>query len=85
MAIRHTLVDVAPLRSSPVFRRLWVGRACSGLGSQMTLVAVMFQLWQMTCSIAWIGVVGLAQAIRSSRSGSLPGRSSTESTGGRST
>jgi len=26
-------------------------------------VAVMFQLWQMTCSTAWIGVVGLVQAI----------------------
>jgi MFS family permease len=46
-----------------VFRRLWIGRAFSGLGSQMTLVAVMFQVWQMTGSTVWTGAVGLAQAI----------------------
>lgn len=63
MAIGHALVDITPLRSSPVFRRLWIGRACSGLGSQMTLVAVMYQVWQMTHSAVWAGAVGLAQAI----------------------
>jgi MFS family permease len=29
----------------------------------MTLIAVMFQVWQMTGSTVWTGVVGLAQAI----------------------
>ncbi|MER0477572.1 MFS transporter [Streptomyces sp. Edi2] len=63
MGMRHTLLDVTPLRSSPPFRRLWIGQALSGFGSQMTLVAVMFQVWQMTKSTAWTGGVGLAQAI----------------------
>lgn len=63
MAVRHALLDVAPLRSSPVFRRLWIGRAFSGFGGQMTLVAVMFQVWQTTHSTVWTGTVGLAQAI----------------------
>jgi len=63
MAVRHALLDVAPLRSSPVFRRLWIGRAFSGFGGQMTLVAVMFQVWQMTGSTVWTGAVGLAQAV----------------------
>jgi MFS family permease len=63
MALRHTLIDLAPLRSSPRFRRLWIGRACSGLGSQMTLVAVMFQVWHMTGSTVWTGAVGLAMAV----------------------
>ncbi|HEY3609971.1 MAG TPA: MFS transporter [Pseudonocardiaceae bacterium] len=63
MAVRHALLDVAPLRSSPVFRRLWIGRAFSGFGGQMTLVAVMFQVWQQTHSTVWTGAVGLAQAI----------------------
>jgi MFS family permease len=63
MGVRRALIDVAPLRSSPQFRRLWAGQACSRLGSQMTLVAVMFQVWQMTRSTAWTGAVGLAQAI----------------------
>ncbi|MER6016386.1 MFS transporter [Streptomyces bluensis] len=63
MALRHIWLDVTPLRSSPPFRRLWIGQALSGLGSQMTAVAVMFQIWQTTWSTAWTGAVGLAQAI----------------------
>ena len=63
MAVRHALVDLAPLRTSPEFRRLWIGRSLSGFGSQMTLVAVMFQVWQMTGSTIWTGAVGLAQAV----------------------
>jgi MFS family permease len=63
MAVAHALIDAAPLRASPVFRRLWIGRAFSGFGSQMTLVAVMFQVWQMTHSTVCTGAVGLAQAI----------------------
>lgn len=63
MALRHTLLDVTPLRSSPAFRRLWIGQALSAFGGQMTLVAVMFQVWQTTRSTAWTGAVGLAQAV----------------------
>ncbi|MEU5088521.1 MFS transporter [Streptomyces sp. NPDC021356] len=63
MGLKRTLIDVSPLRSSPTFRRLWAGQALSGLGSQMTLVAVMFQVWQMTKSPLWTGGVGLAQAV----------------------
>jgi len=63
MGMRHALLDVSPLRSAPAFRRLWIGRGFSGFGSQMTLVAVMFQVWQMTGSTVWTGAVGLAQAV----------------------
>ena len=63
MGVRRALIDLAPLRSSPRFRRLWVGRTCSVFGSQMTLVAVMFQVWHMTGSTVWTGAVGLAQAV----------------------
>jgi MFS family permease len=62
MAVRHALVDVTPLRE-PAFRRLWIGRSVSGVGSQMTIVAVMFQVWQRTHSTVWTGAVGLAQAV----------------------
>jgi MFS family permease len=61
--MRRVLIDLAPLRSSPLFRRLWIGRACSGFGSQMTVVAVMFQVWHTTGSTVWTGAVGLAQAV----------------------
>ncbi|GII60645.1 MFS transporter [Sphaerisporangium krabiense] len=63
MGLRQALLDVTPLRSSRSFRRLWVSQALSGLGTHMTLVAVMFQIWQTTNSAAWTGAVGLAQAI----------------------
>ncbi|MFF4397309.1 MFS transporter [Streptomyces sp. NPDC001480] len=63
MGLRHTLIDVTPLRSAAPFRRLWIGQSLSGFGSQMTLVAVMFQVWQMTRSTTWTGAVGLAQAL----------------------
>ncbi|MFC4114074.1 MFS transporter [Nonomuraea zeae] len=62
MGLRHALLDVTPLRASPPFRRLWISQALSGFGSQMTLVAVMFQVWHTTNSAAWTGAVGLAQA-----------------------
>jgi MFS family permease len=61
--VSRALIDLAPLRSSPRFRRLWIGRAFSGFGTQMTLVAVMFQVWQQTQSSVWTGLVGLAQAV----------------------
>jgi MFS family permease len=63
MAVRRALLDVTPLRTSAPFRRLWIGQALSGLGGQMTLVAVMFQVWRMTGSTVWTGAVGLAQAV----------------------
>ncbi|MHC3470404.1 MFS transporter [Streptomyces sp. 7R007] len=59
----RTLVDVRPLRTSPVFRRLLIGRTVSTLGSFMTLVTVMYQVWDMTHSSVWSGAVGLAQAL----------------------
>ncbi|MFJ7150699.1 MFS transporter [Streptomyces sp. NPDC100445] len=63
MRFGHALIDLTPLRTSPPFRRLWAGQSLSALGSQMTLVAVLVQVWRMTESTTWTGAVGLAQAI----------------------
>jgi MFS family permease len=63
MRAGRALIDVTPLRSSRSFLRLWIGQTLSGFGGQMTLVAVMFQVWQTTKSTTWTGAVGLAQAI----------------------
>lgn len=63
MALTGAFVDVTPLRESRAFRRLWTGRVFSGFGGQMTLVAVLYQVWQMTGSAAWVGAVGLAHAL----------------------
>lgn len=62
MGLRKFLIDIAPLRT-PQFRRLWIGQSCSGFGSQMTLVAVLFQVWQATHSAVWTGAVGVARAL----------------------
>ncbi|WP_030601027.1 MFS transporter [Streptomyces fulvoviolaceus] len=63
MSLTRTLIDVRPLRTSPVFRRLLIGRTVSLLGSFMTIVTVMYQVWDMTHSSVWSGAVGLAQAL----------------------
>ncbi len=55
------VVDVAPLRRHRHFRRLWAGQIVSGIGSQLTLVAVAFQAYQMTRSTLVVGLLGLAQ------------------------
>ncbi|WP_225828688.1 MFS transporter [Streptomyces naphthomycinicus] len=63
MSLARSLVDVRPLRTSPVFRRLLIGRTVSVLGGFMTMVTVMYQVWDTTRSTAWTGAVGLAQAL----------------------
>ncbi|MGW3356438.1 MFS transporter [Streptomyces bungoensis] len=63
MSLAGSLIDVTPLRTSPVFRRLLIGRTVSVLGGVMTMVTVMYQVWDMTRSTAWTGAVGLAQAL----------------------
>lgn len=57
------LIDLRPLRESRVFRRLWVGQLLSIFGGQLAFVAVMFQVWDQTGSVAWTGAVGLSQAV----------------------
>jgi MFS family permease len=63
VGVSAVLIDLGPLRSSPAFRRLWIGGTLSGFGSQMTVVAVMFQVWEQTRSAVWTGAVGLCQAL----------------------
>ena len=60
---RRLLVDVRPLRESPPFRRLWIGSGLSGIGSQMTVFAVAFQVFTLTHSSFAVGAVGLATAL----------------------
>lgn len=55
------LVDVTPLRTSKDFRLLFVGQLVSLLGSNLTLVAVAYQVYQVTNSSLWVGVVSFIQ------------------------
>ena len=58
--IRRVLVDVAPLRRSRDFRALIAGQTVSLLGSQMTAVAVPYQVYALTRSSLAVGLVSLA-------------------------
>jgi MFS family permease len=58
-------VDVQPLRQNPAFRRLFLGSALSGFGAQLTVVAVLYQAWELTRNPLAVGAIGLAQAVPS--------------------
>jgi MFS family permease len=61
--MRGALMDLRPLRTSPAFRRLWLGTSLSQVGGQFTVFAVMLQVWQLTHSPVWTGAIGVAHAV----------------------
>lgn len=61
--VRGVLLDVRPLRASSDYRRLWVAGVFSAMGSQLSAFAVLFYVWQLTGSVVWTGMVGLARMI----------------------
>ena len=58
---RHILMDLSPLRRSRDFRALIGGLGVSTLGSQLTNVAVPFQVYAITRSSLYVGLVSLTQ------------------------
>jgi MFS family permease len=56
-------VDIRPLRGSRDFRRLWFGTGISAIGSQITTVAIPFQLYDLTRSTLLVGLLGLAALV----------------------
>lgn len=55
------LVDVRPLRTSKDFRLLFIGQLVSLLGSNLTTVAVAYEVYEITNSSLWVGVVSFIQ------------------------
>lgn len=53
------LLDLAPLRASPAYRRLYTGFTLAGVGSQLTVVAIGLQVYGLTGSSFSVGLVGL--------------------------
>ncbi|WP_327283297.1 MULTISPECIES: MFS transporter [unclassified Streptomyces] len=51
--------DLTPLRTSPDYRRLWVGSTISWMGQAMTSLAISLQVWDITRSSFSVGLVGL--------------------------
>jgi MFS family permease len=55
---RRLFVDLTPLKVSRPYRRLWVGASLSGIGTQLTTVAVGIQVYDLTGSTFRVGLVG---------------------------
>ena len=58
---RHILLDLTPLRRSRDYRALISGLGVSVLGNQLTAVAVPYQVYTITHSSLYVGLVSLAQ------------------------
>src|SRR6476646_6789074 len=60
--LRRVAVDVRPLRY-PDFRRLFVGQGVAFIGFQLTAVAVAIQMYDVTGSSLWVGLLGVAALV----------------------
>jgi MFS family permease len=57
------LIDLGPLRESRGFRLLFAGQFIEVFGSQLTAVAIPFQVYALTRSSLQVGLVSLAQLV----------------------
>ncbi|MER5930724.1 MFS transporter [Streptomyces sp. NPDC002054] len=55
--------DLTPLRTSPDYRRLWIGNTISWMGAAMTVFAVQLQVYDITRSSLSVGLVGLCSLV----------------------
>ena len=60
--LRRLAIDTAPLAHHD-FRRLFVGQTVSFVGFQVTAVAVPVQVWAITRSSFWVGMLGLVALV----------------------
>ena len=60
--LRRVALDVRPLRHD-AFRRLWIGQSVSVVGFQLTGVAVAVQMFDITGSSLWVGLIGVAALV----------------------
>ena len=61
--IRRVVVDLSPLRISRDLRRLCLGTGISAVGSQITTVAIPFQLYELTHSTLLVGLLAMAALV----------------------
>lgn len=61
--MKGALIDLRPLGHSNSFRWYWGGGLLAGLGGQIAVVAVLFQVWEMTRNPFWVGALGVVQAV----------------------
>jgi MFS family permease len=56
---RSWALDVTPLRENPAYARLWGGGVTSGIGAQLTVVAIGVQVYELTGSTFAVSLVGI--------------------------
>jgi MFS family permease len=61
--LRGVLADTAPLRLDRDYRWLWTGQAINGIGTQITRIALPYQVYVMTGSTLAVAALTLAQLI----------------------
>jgi MFS family permease len=59
--LRLATVDITPLRRHRDFRLLFIGRLVSFFGSMITVVAVPYQVYQLSHSVLLVGFLGLTE------------------------
>jgi MFS family permease len=57
------LIDISPLRKHRNYRLLYIGQAVSFFGSMLTYVAVPYQIFELTHSSLWVGLLGTVQLV----------------------
>jgi len=72
-SLRHNFVDVTPLRTSPAFARLWLSTLLTGLGIQLTIVAVGLQIYSITHDTIAVALVGGIALVPATLAGPLAG------------
>jgi len=60
--LRRHAIDTAPLRHV-AYRRIFIGNAVSSFGYQFTAVAVPVQMYALTSSSLWVGLIGIAALV----------------------
>lgn len=61
--LRGVIVDIAPLRVSPDYRRLWGADLVASAAHEIVAVAVPFQVYVLTGSSLAVGLVGAAELV----------------------
>ena len=61
--LRGVAVDTSALRDSRDFRLLVIGGLISGIGTQVTLVALPYQVFVLTGSSFQVGMIGLVELV----------------------
>ncbi|WP_248147375.1 MFS transporter [Microbacterium aoyamense] len=57
---RDHFIDLRPFQVSPAFTRMWIGSTLAGLGGQLTIVAIMLHMFDLTGSTFAVSMVAFA-------------------------